>query len=391
MVATIRPIPTINIGHDTTICPGVSYTFNAGNTGGAYLWTPGGEISQTVTKNAVGQYSVTVTVNKCVNKDTIIITPGIVPVNNLPASTNLCSGDTASLNAGNVGSSYVWSPGGAITQIIKATNGGTYSVQVKSADGCKITGNTNLIIRPLPVANLGNDTTICEGSTIMLDPGNPGNSFSWNTGASTQSIDVTDSGKYIITVISPYNCITVDSEHIAFLPAPTMEGFNFIPQFFDELGQVSFSPINPMNVNSYEWDFGDNTPLVTTMNPTHVYAASGEYNVTLKVYNNCADFSLSQKINVDLPTGVVTINKNDINLVVYPNPAKSVLNISNKSNDYRMEDVMIFNTIGSMVYHHKADSQKEHQLSVAGFANGIYFIRILTDKWFVNQQVQVTK
>ena len=391
VIATIRPIPTVNIGHDTTICPGISYTFDAGNAGGTYLWSPGGATTQTISTNAAGQYIVQVTVNKCVNKDTLLVTPGLDPVNNLPASTNLCAGDTATLNAGNAGSTYIWSPGGAITQTIKAINGGTYSVQIKSADGCKITSNTTLIIRPLPVANLDNDTSICNGSIITLDAGNPGYSFSWNTGANSQSINVTDSGKYIITVTSPYNCVIVDSEHISFLSSPRTEGFSFIPQFFDQLGKVSFIPLNPTNVDSYEWDFGDNTPHVTQMNPTHVYAASGFYNVTLKVYNDCTDFSLSQDINVDLTTGIVTVNKKDINLMVYPNPAKSVLNISNKSPDYKMEDVMVFNSIGALVYHHKADSPVGHQLSVEGFANGIYFVRILTDKGFVNQQVQVTK
>ena len=63
VTATIRPIPTVNIGNDTTICPGVSYTFNAGNAGGSFLWSSG-ETSQTITKNAAGQYSVKVTVNQ---------------------------------------------------------------------------------------------------------------------------------------------------------------------------------------------------------------------------------------------------------------------------------------------------------------------------------------
>lgn len=390
VTATIRPIPVVDLGHDTTICPGISYTFDAGNPGGAYLWSTG-ETTQTITKNAVGQYYVKVTVNQCVKRDTILVTPGITPVNNLAPSTNLCSGDIATLNAGNTGSSFVWTPGGATTQTITTNAGGTYSVVIKSIHGCKITSATNVIIRPLPVANLGNDTSICEGATITLDAGNTGYTYLWNTGATTQTINVADSATYEVTVTTPYSCFNVEDKHVTFLPSPRIEGFNFIPKFYEQLGKVSFSPLNPTAVNSYEWDFGDGSPTVTLMNPTHIYSTTNSYNVTLKVFNDCADYALSQEINVDLPTGIVTVGKSDINLVIYPNPAKNILTISNKSADYKMEDITVFNALGAVVYHQKAATNNEHQLSVEGFASGLYHIRILTDKGFVNQQFQVLK
>jgi hypothetical protein len=389
VVATIRPIPVVNIGNDTTICPGIAYTFNAGNPGGTYLWSTG-ETTQTVTKNAVGAYAVKVTVNECSKTDTIHITPGVAPANNLAGITNLCSGDVATLDAGNVGSTYLWSPGGATTQSRTATTGGTYTVNIKSVDGCKLTSTTNLVIRPLPVHALGNDTSICEGASITLNAQNAGYSYLWNTGASTQSLHISDSGKYVVTITTPYNCQALDSQHVAYLPSPRTEGFNFIPEFFAQLGRVDFSPLNPTNVYSYQWDFGDGSPLVTQMNPSHVYAASGFYNVGLTVYNDCSQFTQTQEINVDLPTGIVTIKKGDINLMIYPNPARTVLNISNKSLDYKMEDVTIFNSLGAIVYHQKASSDNEHQLSVQGFASGMYFVRILTNKGFVSQQIQVT-
>jgi uncharacterized membrane protein len=36
---------------------------------------------------------------------------------------------------------------------------------------------------------------------------------------------------------------------------------------------------------SYEWDFGDGSPIVTSANPTHVYTAVGSYTVTLTAAN----------------------------------------------------------------------------------------------------------
>jgi PKD repeat protein len=37
--------------------------------------------------------------------------------------------------------------------------------------------------------------------------------------------------------------------------------------------------------NTYDWDFGDGSPVSTVKNPSHVYTAFGDYVVTLTVYN----------------------------------------------------------------------------------------------------------
>lgn len=390
VVASIRPIPTVNIGNDTTICPGITYTLNATTPNATYAWNTGAT-TPTINVTTAGIYSVLVTVNGCGGSDARVITAGIVPVNNLPATTDLCAGETASLNAGNTGSTFLWTPGAATTQFINVTAGGTYSVQIKSTHGCIINSSTNVVIRPLPVAALGNDTSICEGDQITLNAGNPGYSYDWNTGAATQTIDVTDSGTYSVTVTTPYNCVNTEDKHVAFLPAPRVEGFNFIPLFYEELGKVKFSPLNPTDVNTYEWDFGDGTPTSTQVNPLHVYTGSGEFIVTLKVFNNCNEYSIDQPINVNLTTGIVTLNKDQADVTLYPNPAQHLLTIDSKNDKVKMEEVTVFNILGAVVYRHKADSGQQHRLSVAGFASGMYSVRILTDKGFVIRKFEVTR
>ncbi|MCD4746091.1 MAG: peptidylprolyl isomerase [Bacteroidales bacterium] len=48
--------------------------------------------------------------------------------------------------------------------------------------------------------NLGNDTTIINGTSIILDAGNPGATYIWSTGVNTQTLEVTTSGTYWVTV-----------------------------------------------------------------------------------------------------------------------------------------------------------------------------------------------
>jgi gliding motility-associated-like protein len=53
-----------------------------------------------------------------------------------------------------------------------------------------------------PVVDLGNDTIICHGSTIILDAGNTGNNYQWNTGAKSQTINIEIPGEYSVIVLN---------------------------------------------------------------------------------------------------------------------------------------------------------------------------------------------
>ncbi len=48
--------------------------------------------------------------------------------------------------------------------------------------------------------DLGNDTTLCSGQGLILDAGNPGATFNWSTGATSQTITATTSGIYWVEV-----------------------------------------------------------------------------------------------------------------------------------------------------------------------------------------------
>ncbi|MFA6923079.1 MAG: LamG-like jellyroll fold domain-containing protein [Bacteroidales bacterium] len=64
-----------------------------------------------------------------------------------------------------------------------------------------------------PVVNLGNDTIICKGNSLELDAKNTGSSYKWNSGETTQKINVANSGKYYVTVYNG-SCFSVDSVNI---------------------------------------------------------------------------------------------------------------------------------------------------------------------------------
>jgi len=71
--------------------------------------------------------------------------------------------------------------------------------------------------------NLGADTTLCAGNSIILDAGMGFASYNWSTGSTSQSISVDSSGvgigseEYIVTVVDSNNCIGYDTIQISFV------------------------------------------------------------------------------------------------------------------------------------------------------------------------------
>ena len=90
-----------------------------------------------------------------------------------------------------------------------------------SYNGCDSTYNYSLVVHPQPVADLGPDVILCQGNSITLDAG-PGPQFSylWNTGATTQTIVVSASGAYSVTVNTPFNCTASDAMHVTYFAVP---------------------------------------------------------------------------------------------------------------------------------------------------------------------------
>ncbi|WP_213086920.1 gliding motility-associated C-terminal domain-containing protein [Chitinophaga agrisoli] len=72
-----------------------------------------------------------------------------------------------------------------------------------------------------PMVNLGNDTTICGGNSLILDAGaaNFAYTIRWSTGETTQRINVSTEGTYWVSVTNGI-CTTIDTIHVVVVPMP---------------------------------------------------------------------------------------------------------------------------------------------------------------------------
>ena len=130
--------------------------------------------------------------------------------------TVICSGSTFTLSSDTTGT-YLWSTG-ATTAAITASATGTYWVKTLTSP-CTFQVDTIVVTRSLNL-QLGNDTSICAGNSIILNPVVPlGSVLNWSTGASSPSIVVNSTETYWLKATSGA-CSSTDTIHIVVSPKP---------------------------------------------------------------------------------------------------------------------------------------------------------------------------
>lgn len=113
----------------------------------------------------------------------------LTPSVDLGADQAFCASGSALLNAGagNSNCFYEWSTGSTAAQISASTTG-SYWVNVTNLCGVMTNDTVNLNVFPLPIADAGEDVSICFGDTIQL-MASGGNNYSWITGTAYLSED----------------------------------------------------------------------------------------------------------------------------------------------------------------------------------------------------------
>ncbi|HRF78591.1 MAG TPA: hypothetical protein PL070_00755, partial [Flavobacteriales bacterium] len=134
----------------------------------------------------------------CIGSGSVNIALNAMPADVLD-DVSSCITSPVTLNAGNTGSTYLWNTG-ATTQTIQPTASGTYTVAVTTAQNCSATFDAIVDLLPIVTVDLGPDVTICAGTNTTLDAGNPGATYTWSNGATSQTITTNSGGTYTVTV-----------------------------------------------------------------------------------------------------------------------------------------------------------------------------------------------
>jgi gliding motility-associated-like protein len=212
-----------DLGPDRILCEGQSLQLSCVNIppGTAFSWNTGSRDS-TILVSQGGEYRVTASFGDCIAYDTINISINNIPVFSLGNDTMGCEGDHLILKpTPTIGSAnYLWNTG-AVTDSLIPTVTGLYWLQV-SRQGCIYRDSVFVLLKTTPFVHLGNDTTLCNQNSLVLDASFPGTSHLWSTGSTQPTIQVTQAGTYRVT--NQLNgCIDSDTIVIAKQQNPTVE------------------------------------------------------------------------------------------------------------------------------------------------------------------------
>jgi|GEM_PF-525222 len=277
-IVTVLPGHNVDLGNDTLICSNESITLDAGGGATSYMWSDG-STNQTLTTSMAGTYSVTATAaNGCTATDDIEITVGAVPVITLTSDTVLCQGGSVTLDAGPNGVAYAWDLGVAIinSQTLTVSTADTYTVTVTGANGCSDMASS-IVTVVSPSLDLGPNGVICTGETITLDAGSVFDTFSWNDGSTSQTLDVTTGGTYTVSASTPEGCSASGSIVLTEVAPPTVDlGADTAICAGTSIGLDAGA-----GFASYLWSDGSMNQMLTVM-------MDGTYSVTVEDNNGCS-------------------------------------------------------------------------------------------------------
>ena len=144
---------------------------------------------------------------------------------NLGSDKTVCPGVPVTFDAGPNRQSYAWffngTPYLSGVQTITVTNPGIYSVTVND-HGCDLSDTVQLFNFPAPAPVITGVTSFCQGAAEQLTVSSAFNSYLWSTGATTQSITVSASGIYSVTVTGSTACPGTTSANVTVHPLPTV-------------------------------------------------------------------------------------------------------------------------------------------------------------------------
>jgi hypothetical protein len=236
---TVNPLPTPSIVGASSACQNTVENYSTvGVPGNAYVWSlTGGNIirSGQGTPNVAVEWTLpgvaTITVSETNGFGCTVLNQRQVTVNALPQAALAVSGPTTFCQGGDVTisaplgfSNYVWNTGETARSIVVRTTGNYWCV-VTDANGCSNRSDTvrvNVFPSALPIVTISGPLTFCEGGSVTLTAPAGFSGYLWSNGATTQTITVTESGSYTVSVADGNGCTGTSTEvDVTVYDAPT--------------------------------------------------------------------------------------------------------------------------------------------------------------------------
>lgn len=267
---------------DTIFCPKTLQVLKVPSNITNILWMDGDTSRIKPVQNQ--QYKLTgIDNNGCIVRDSICVNIHNDPVVSFGRDTTFCSAAQLqltlksyidSVSPGNVKtSSFLWQDG-STNNSFTVKQEGTYWGSIEY-NGCTVADTINVKYISIPDANLGNDTSLCDGNPISFSVEPSDAQYRWSTGNVSNSITVEKTGSYWVRV-SKDICVNTDTVKVVFKTNPVVSLQK--DTVICEGTSLTLSTVRNA-LYQYKWQNGDtsNSIVVTT---------EGIYSVTASV-NQC--------------------------------------------------------------------------------------------------------
>ncbi|MFH2096888.1 MAG: PKD domain-containing protein, partial [Bacteroidota bacterium] len=308
---TVIPLPVVDLGNDTVLCPGTAITLNAGNAGSTFLWQDA-SVNQTYTPTTNGIYTVTVTDSTgCEEADSILVEFSFFTFDTTVTHILCYGGNNGAIDLTTNGldpMSYEWS-NSTYSQDISGIQAGTYTVTVTDDANCEFIINVPVVEPPDLIPNPSSANVSCylygDGS-IALSPsgGVAPYTFAWSTGDSSSGISGLEPGVYTFTVTDANLCS--ESANIS-ITQPTALNTEIIAThnlcYGDQNGTANLLVTGGTPPFTFLWSSG-------SVNEDLVHMSAGFYTVIITDDNACTITDSVTIFGVDSPlVSVLTPNE----------------------------------------------------------------------------------
>ncbi|MEM8907220.1 MAG: hypothetical protein AAGD05_05175, partial [Bacteroidota bacterium] len=205
----------------------------------------------------------------------------------LGKDTTLCAGEQVNFNLSHLTHyAFEWNDGNTqASRLILPDSNSTYSLTITDIHGCTFADTIAIEYQPLPEVNLGNDTTLCQGSLLVLDAQNTGAQYLWSNQSTSAALPVNTSDSYSVTVTDTLGCSSSDEIVVDFIAPPSVD------LGLDQTicaGEQHELQVPVLPGHNYLWSTGENTPSIFV-------DTTGTYSVTVSNSIGCSstdDFQL---------------------------------------------------------------------------------------------------
>lgn len=354
---------SLDLGKDSTLCPGDSLILSATANFEGYEWSTN-QTTASIKIGKVGTYWLKAWIDCDTISDTIQISYHSLPELELGKDTTVCQGEELTFSTNNGETAY-WSTGDTAKNIT-VNQAGKYWANVPTVCGF-VSDTIELFHYPKLQDPKFEDTIICLNTHLQLNVDPNATSVLWSTGETSHQIQTDSAGTYFVTIANKCDTIS-DTLKIKFHPKP-----NFIPTVSEDtaliLDSVHFHFLSSQSFQFIQWDFGDGERS-TQANTIHQYKQSGRMHPKVTFIDSLGcqyDSSLSiyiQHLEFHIPN-VFTPNGDGVN---------DYFKVFGKK--IKIKELKIFNRWGDLMYKSDNSAWDGRTLGGKSASEGTYYYQI---------------